>query len=195
MGAIFKVGDGRLCRFWEDCWLQEVPLKILYSNLYKLTRDPYCFVSDCCEEGTWVVDFKRCLSTQDYESWLGLLHMLNGCALTDNKADCVQWALDMKKLFTTKSMYRFLTDRGVNSRVAGIIWKIRVPLKIIFFLWQLSNNKLQVDVNLAKKGWKGSVLCCLCGCSENIDHIFFNCHLAKFVWGVICEVFHLTSHP
>lgn len=59
--------------------------------------------------------------------------MLNGCALTDNKADCVQWALDMKKLFTTKSMYRFLTDRGVNSRVAGIIWMIRVPLKINFF--------------------------------------------------------------
>jgi hypothetical protein len=63
------------------------------------------------------------------------------------------------------------------------------------FLWQLLNNKLQVPVNLAKKGWKGSILCCLCGCLENIDHIFFKCHLAKLVWEIITEVFHLTSYP
>jgi len=64
-------------------------LKLLYSNLYKLSRNTECFVSDRYEEGTWFVDFKRCLSSQDYESWLGLLQMLKDCALTDNKADCV----------------------------------------------------------------------------------------------------------
>ena len=30
---------------------------------------------------------------------------------------------------------------------------------------------------------------------EDIDHLFFHCHLAKFIWEVICEVFHLSSHP
>jgi len=172
-GATFKIGDGKLCRFWEDCWVQEVPLKILYTDLYRLVRNPNCFVNECWVDDTWWVDFKRSLSVYDHERWLGLLHTLNDCALTDNKADCVQWALDKKKQFTTKSLYRFLTDRGDSSRVAGFIWKSRVPLKIKFFLWQLLNNKLQVAVNLVKRGWKGSPLCCLCGCSENIDHIFF----------------------
>jgi hypothetical protein len=60
--------------------------------------------------------------------------MLNDCTLTDNRADCVQWALDKKKHFTTKSLYIFLTNRDVNSRVAGFIWKSRVPLKIKIFL-------------------------------------------------------------
>jgi hypothetical protein len=49
------------------------------------------------------------------------------------RADKVVWALEKKGLFTTKSMYRFLTDRGVTGRVAGFIWRSKVPLKIKFF--------------------------------------------------------------
>jgi hypothetical protein len=58
------------------------------------------------------------------------------------RADKVVWALEKKGPFTTKSMYRFLTDRGVTGRIAGFIWRSKVPLKIKFFLWQLHNNKL-----------------------------------------------------
>ena len=32
-----------------------------------------------------------------------------------------------------------------------------------------------------KKKWKGSVNCCLCGLRETVDHIFFQCHVAKSV--------------
>jgi hypothetical protein len=120
-GSTFKIGDGSLCRFWEDCWIQNVPLKILYSDLYNLARDPNCYVCDCWEDGVWGVEFKRCLSVQQYDRWLGLLNMLNDCSLIDNRADSVLWALDKKNQFTTKSMYRFLTDRGANSRVAVFI--------------------------------------------------------------------------
>jgi hypothetical protein len=121
--------------------------------------------------------------------------MLNDCSLIDNRADSVLWALDKKNQFTTKSMYRFLTDRGANSRVAGFIWKSKVPLKIKFFLWQLLNNRLQTAENLATKGWKGSILCCLCGCLETMDHIFFKCHLTVLVWETICVIFQLSSYP
>jgi len=34
-------------------------------------------------------EFKRCFSVHDYDRWLGLLNMLNDCALIDNRADCV----------------------------------------------------------------------------------------------------------
>jgi hypothetical protein len=109
--------------------------------------------------------------------------------LTDNRAGKVVWALEKKSLFTTKSMYRFLTDRGVTSRVAGFIWRSKAPLKIKFFLWQLHNNKLQVAANLAKKGWKSDKVCCLCTCVETEDHNFFKCHLAKMIWEMFKEIF------
>jgi hypothetical protein len=79
--------------------------------------------------------------------------------------------------------------------VVGYIWRSKVPLKIKFFLWQILNNKLQAAVNLAKRGWKGSTSYYLCGCLEDIDHIFFECHLAKLVWAMIVEIFHLQSYP
>jgi hypothetical protein len=120
-GAVFGVGDGKLCRFWEDSWAHAVPLKFLYNDLHKLVRDPYCFVSDCREEGNWIVEFKRSLSYQEYDRWLGLLNILNDCSLIDNKADKVHWALEKKQTYTSKSLYRFLTDRGATSRLVGII--------------------------------------------------------------------------
>jgi hypothetical protein len=50
-GAFFQVGNGKLCRFWEDSWAHDVPLKIFFSDLYKLTRNPLCYVSDCRADG------------------------------------------------------------------------------------------------------------------------------------------------
>jgi hypothetical protein len=69
---------------------------------------------------------------------------LQGYKLEGEANDIVSWALEPKKLFSTKSLYRFLTDRGMPSRVACLIWKCKIPLKIKFFLWQVFHNKLQV---------------------------------------------------
>lgn len=67
-GAIFKVGNGDNCRFWQDCWLLDVPLKIAYDNLYKMVRDPNAAVADCWDEGEWFVDFRRALSVREFEN-------------------------------------------------------------------------------------------------------------------------------
>jgi hypothetical protein len=84
-GFVFKIGNGKPCKFWEDCWIHNVPLKILHEDLYyKLVRDPFCSVADCWQEGAWNMDFRRSLITQIYNSWLGLLDLLQDCALTDN---------------------------------------------------------------------------------------------------------------
>lgn len=46
-GALFNVGDGKNCKFWENCWAQQVPLKIAYENVYSMVRYPSCNVADC----------------------------------------------------------------------------------------------------------------------------------------------------
>jgi len=73
--------------------------------------------------------------------------------------------------------------------------RVKIPLKIIFFLWQVFNNKLQVAQNLVKKKWKGDVNCFLCGEVESVDHVFFTCHLATLIWSMIREVFNLERYP
>jgi len=54
----------------------------------------------------------------------------------------VIWALESKGHYSIKSLYRFQTDRGMSTRVVGVIWKCKIPLKVKFFLWQVFHNKL-----------------------------------------------------
>lgn len=44
-GAV--VGDGKDTSFWEDAWVVEVPMKLLFPKLYDHFRDKRCTVSDC----------------------------------------------------------------------------------------------------------------------------------------------------
>ena len=189
MGSNFQ-GEG-----WQDLQILAGFLEISYENLYKMVRVPDCTVSDCWEEGGWFVDFRRTLSVQELNSWHELLEELMGVSLQEETSDSVFWALEKNKQFSTGSLYRFLTNRGMTSRVAGIIWKCKIPLKIKFFLWQVFNNKLEVAQSLLKRGWKGSGNCCLCGKPETIDHIFFDSFLAKLIWSIILEVFRWKRLP
>lgn len=150
---------------------------------------------ECWDGEEWYVEFKRPLSSRDFDRWLQLCSSLAAVDLAPGCTDIVLWALEKNRVFSTKSLYRFITNRGMPSRVAGHIWKCKIPLKIKFFLWQMFNNKLQVAMSLIKRGWKGTGRCCICNASETIDHIFFHCYLAKLLWGIIKEVFHLPHIP
>jgi len=93
------------------------------------------------------------------------------------------------KLFSSKSLYRFLSSRGMSSRVVGIIWKCKIPLKINFF------HKLPIGQALIKRGWRGDGNCCVFGLEESVDHIFLKCVSAKMVWTILKEAFGLDSVP
>lgn len=155
MGAIFKVKNGLNCRFWQDCWILNVPLKIAYEDLFKLVRDLEALVADYWDEGEWLVEFRRALSMQEYERWIELKGELHHTSLIPDQRDAVLWGLENKGLYTTKSLYSFILNGGSVNRIAGHIWKCKVPLKIKFLLWQIFNNKLQCAASLVRRWWKG----------------------------------------
>jgi hypothetical protein len=98
-----------------------------------------------------------------FDRWIELKGELDSVVLEEENADMVIWGLEKKGFFSSKSLYKFITDGGAASRIAGFLWKCRIPLKIIIFLWQTFNSKLQCAQSLCKRGWKGGDKCCLCG--------------------------------
>ena len=84
-------------------------------------------------------------------------------------------------------MYRFITFGGVIDRQAKKVWKNKMPLKLRVFVWQALHNRLQTGVVLKKMKWKGDDKCPLCNKPETVDHIFFQCVLASFVWACFKE--------
>jgi hypothetical protein len=45
--------------------------------------------------------------------------------------------------------------------------------------------------NLYKCNWKGNKLCVLCSNPESIQHLFFECHFAKFLWRTVQVTFNI----
>jgi hypothetical protein len=120
---------------------------------------------------------------------------LNQVFIEETLPDEVECVLDKSKQFSTKSLYRFLSHRGVSMPISRDTWKTKLPLKIKVFLWQLSNDKLPTTCNLKKKAWKGDIRCCLCGKAENTNHIFFRCSMAQFIWSCLREMFGWNDSP
>lgn len=57
------------------------------------------------------------------------------------------------------------------------------------------NNKLQCSKSLKKRGWKGCEKCCVCGITESVNHIFFDCPIARMIWGFFREIFKWHDCP
>ena len=134
-----------------------------------------------CRTGEWSILQRRSLSPSEECNFYQLMQQLQS-AWPSAEEDKVEWALNKSKLFTTKSLYSFLIHRGVCVKEAENLWRVKAPMKIKVFLWQLDNDRLQTAVSLKHRGWKGSHLCVLCGRAEDVNHIFFRCSVARMVW-------------
>jgi hypothetical protein len=55
-------------------------------------------------------------------------------------------------------------------------------MKLKVFMWQVFHDKLQAGEELKKRNWKGDGKCSICAVTESMDHIFFSCSVAKFIW-------------
>ena len=91
--------------------------------------------------------------------------------LNDRK-DVFTWLLN-KGIFSASSMYKDLM-KETNSYGHGVVWKLKLPLKIKVFLWYLRRGVILTKDNLGKRNWKGCTRCCLCSSEESIQHLFFN---------------------
>jgi hypothetical protein len=56
-------------------------------------------------------------------------------------------------------------------------------------------NSILIKDNLVKRGWEGDETCRFCNSKETINHLFFECALARYIWGVVVCSFDLTDLP
>ena len=64
-------------------------------------------------------------------------------------------------------------------------WKVKCLPKLRHFLWQLLTGCIAVTKNLKSRGIQGYTSCARCGDpEESINHVFFECPLARQVWAL-----------
>lgn len=63
-----------------------------------------------------------------------------------------------------------------------VIWKVKLPMKIITFIWKLLHESLPVLTNLNRRGIQTSNRCLMCEeDEETMPHLFLQCLFARAV--------------
>ena len=73
------------------------------------------------------------------------------------------------------------------------IWKVKVPLRVNFFVWTVTLGKILTLDNLRKRGIIVVEWCCMCKQSgESINHLLLHCEAARALWSVVLTLFDIT---
>ena len=175
-----KVNGGRNTLFWEDTWAADVPLRLKFHKVYIYCRFNNVLVKECWSAGEWRFDFCRTFGPAELREWDELLTLLHDCDLGDSP-DKATWVLEKSGVFTTRSIYRHLSLRGVTNKRMQLVWGSKLPMKLKVFLWMGFQNRLPTGSALKRRKWKGDDKCVLCRVTETTEHILFRCCMAHFV--------------
>jgi len=136
------------------------------------------------------VSFRPTLTGRNLNLWPNLVARISHVQLNNN-ADVFRWNLTQSGTFTVSSMYNALISNG-NVQFEKHLWKLKMPLKIKIFMWYLKRDVIVTKDNLIRMNWNGNKLCCFCSSDETIQHLFIDCHVAKFLWLVVQYAFNLS---
>jgi hypothetical protein len=81
-------------------------------------------------------------------------------------------------------MYDHLFCNEVHSRNTKL-WKSKTPLKVKIFMWLLQQNAILTKDNLIKTNWHGHTSCYFRNTDESIEHLLFDCAVARCIWSLI----------
>lgn len=191
-----KVGDGRNTLFWEDPWLDGVPLAVSFSRLFELTERKLVTVEEMFylgwgrEGAAW--QWRRRLFAWEEELVVECVALLSPIVLQVGSLDRWVWKLHSSQRYTVNSAYRFLTaiEGNPNEGFHNMLWLKAVPLKVNIFVWRLFLNRLATKDNLYRRRVLDgdNVMCStMCGGEEDRDHLFFRCDFYGRLWLLVSE--------
>jgi hypothetical protein len=185
----FILQNGAHIRFWEDKWRGDSTLKEQYPNLYNIVRNKSATVANIFSTRPLNISFRRSLVDANLQSWHNLVLRIADIQLTD-QTDIFRWSLNSSGQFSVSSMYQAMLDSDIIPHNI-FLWKLKIPLKVKVFLWLLFRKEILTKDNLVKRNWHRNEQYCFCQNYETIQHLFFDCKLAKFIWTIIYFTFGL----
>ncbi|WVZ95347.1 hypothetical protein U9M48_041127, partial [Paspalum notatum var. saurae] len=157
--GLMHLQNGRQIRFWEDRWVEDKPLIVV--------REKNVTVDIGLSAVPLNVSFRRALIGEKLIAWHDLVSKVAPVVLGEGK-DIFTWNLSKNGSFSVSSMYSAI----VQEVVLG--FKGATKDKNIFV-----RGVVLTKDNLAKRQWKGNLKCSFCNANETIQHLFFECHVAR----------------
>jgi hypothetical protein len=136
------------------------------------------------------ISFHRFLKENNLRLWNDLVRQILHVRLNDQK-DVFIWNLHQNGIYIVHSLYLTLINNGI-ANINKQLWRVKIPLKIKIFMWYMKKAVVLMKDNLARRNWGDSKQCSFCLQNETIQHLFFYCYYARFIWRLTHITFGIT---
>ena len=190
-GYRWKIGLGDKARFWEDTWIGTSPLSVQFFDIYSLCNEQNRTVQQIWDGSQLKLTFRRNFNLRLMQQWYELEAMASSIVF-DDCSDSLIWQFESNGVYSTTSLYAIINFGGVIPIYIPAVWQLHIPPRVHIFLWLLGHNKLMTRDNLLKRHLNKPEDCVFCSELESIDHLFFNCIVAKQIWQTISSIFNVA---
>ena len=110
---------------------------------------------------------------------LHFLHILGANTPSMDVGNRLRWKLKPNENFDIRSYYNKLRDSPSIVFPWKVIWRVKVPRCVSFFVWCVAWNKILMGDNLRLWGLDFVDRCIMCQhYVETVDHLLLHCEVA-----------------
>lgn len=190
-GLVWRVGDGKSIKVWDDKWIPVLDGCKLHSNNLGSASD-VLLVEDILRNGRWWLD--------EIEPWISSEEMKAiKCILLPRimKRDSLVWNMAKDGIYSVRSGYYTAKSAISSSRKSdkasssalieerdwGVIWNSACSPRIKNFLWRACSGALASKEALFRRKCSTSPMCHVCGIEvETIEHALLFCEWTQRIW-------------
>jgi hypothetical protein len=138
-------------------------------------------VDDLWDGNSLKCTFRRIADENLMREWDEVVQLPSTIILSDNQDEII-WTFKSNGKYAPQALYRVINFRGVNIVHTLAIWGLKIPPRVHFFLWLLTQNKVLIRDSVSKRKHVEDSSCLFCCEMETVHHLFFDCVVAKQMW-------------
>ncbi|GJS55968.1 RNA-directed DNA polymerase, eukaryota [Tanacetum coccineum] len=191
-----RVGNGLRTQFWNEVWIGDTQLRVMFPRIYALEINKDCTVADKLQFSV-TSSLRRSVRGGVESSQLALLQTYIEGTLLSNMEDRWVWDLNGEGVFRVKDVRILLDECFLPKAPTATRWVKYVPIKINVFAWKVFLDRLPTRSNLQHRGVLVSdLLCPLCSSAqEDSSHLFFSCRFTTDIVMLVCRWWNLSWTP
>ncbi|KAK0605740.1 hypothetical protein LWI29_030217 [Acer saccharum] len=179
-GVLWRVGNGHRICFWTDIWIHDLGRLDRFASPPLAANRVHDKVSDYLDANGW--DLQKLSSALPWS----VVHRIFSIHIGGNRdvEDTIIWGLTKSGEFSVQSAYAYqFSDCGVVPWKWNFIWSLKLPPRVLHFLWTFLHSKLLTNDMRATRGITDDTTCDRCkGGYEDLDHVFRGCRYSIAVW-------------
>ncbi|XP_066358280.1 uncharacterized protein [Miscanthus floridulus] len=177
-----SVGSGRDTSFWHDTWLAEGPLAELLLAIYNNFHGRAMSVHDVMEAGLHNLLQHR-LTPQAATELQHPEDLLQNVSLDDSPDQRESFFQGNGHRLKSGIIYRASTRGDHVCASFTFVWCNFAPPQVKFFIWLLTQDRIQCRSSLLCKNIVDDANCAICGeAVETADHIVLGCRFVHSFW-------------